>query len=92
MTSIEEKNSVLGLFVDFAKIEQTPQLINLFTEDRLRMIMEERKYWAADTVLVSVGSCTDGSLTFVERCDWTQMNAFYTKSVNKLLLDHSRAA
>lgn len=52
-------------------------------------MMERKNSYAADRVLPFVASFINGSLGFVERCNLTRINLFYTEMINTLLFDHN---
>lgn len=51
--------------------------------------MEGRSYYAVDTLFPSVVSFIGNSLGFMERCDLTGRNLFYSETVNELLINHN---
>lgn len=78
--------------MELGKKQQTAQLSGLFTEDGLREMTKSRISYAADMRLPYDAPGIDGCLGFMERCELTRMNLFYTEVANSLLSDHSREA
>lgn len=89
---IRKKYPVLGLHLDFAEKKQRAQLKGLFTEEKVRGMMEKRQFYTAGAKFWSVMALNDRSLGFMEKRDLTRVKVLKTEVVNKVLLNHTPGA